>query len=115
MHHHHSLDPTTHTVELDQLRELDAALGESPADHLITADLLGMTGAHVKQGVSQPATVGTLPASAVLLRLSYDGPPEYPYIHGHFSGSGGEGVAELHTAALQALARQLHLNQRWGV
>ncbi len=57
----------------------------------------------------------TLPDSALLVRLSYDGPPEYPYIHGHFRSDGKIVRAELHTAALQALAHHLHLQQLWGV
>lgn len=109
------LAPTTHTVELAQLAELEAALTAPGARRFTAADL----------GVAGGATggAGTLPPNAVLTRISWDGPPEYPYIHGIFGGAGAAGTGakgggqriELHTAALHELSHGLRLHHRWGV
>ena len=69
-----------------------------------------MTGVAIERGTRG----GGPAATALLVRLTYEGPPEYPYIHGHFVAA-EDCVAELHTAALQALAQHLHLKQRWGL
>jgi hypothetical protein len=98
----HQVPRTTHTVELDQLSELNTHLsGHAPG---ITAGQLGL---------GDPS----VPDAAVLVRLSWDGPPEFPYIHGRFSQSsaGADLHAEVHTAALRELSKLLGLHQRWGV
>jgi hypothetical protein len=98
----HPLSPTTHTVEMDQLHEINERLAAPRNAPVITAQHLGLP----------------LPASAVLVRLDWDGPPEYPYIHGHFAASGGQSaslVAELHTSALHQLSRLIGVQHRWGV
>ena len=103
---------TTHTVEISQLEELNDRLGRrEPAAPKITADELGMADAAL------PQSSAVLPGSAVLVRLCWDGAPEYPYIHGHFaSGVGDQGtlVVDLHTVALRALSHRLHLHHVWG-
>jgi hypothetical protein len=96
----HHLAPTTHTVELDQIHEINAALASG---HRLTAGTLGVP--------------GTVPAGAVLRSLEADGPPSYPYIHGHFSHRATDDtVVELHTAQLRAISDQLSLRSHiWGV
>jgi hypothetical protein len=76
-----------------------------------------VAGANVHSGGSS----GPLPDAAVLQRLSWDGPPKYPYIHGHFrrpgqrsAGPGDELDVLLHTATLNELCRRLHVHQQWG-
>ena len=100
MHEHH-LAPTTHTAELLQVHEINAALA---TDHHVTAASL-----------SVPAPV---PGDAVLRYLEAEGPPSYPYIHGHFSrrDTGDMVRVELHTAQLRAISHQLSLvSHVWGV
>ena len=97
----HRMAPTTHTVELDQIHEINAAL---VSGHRVTAGSLG-----------EPATV---PADAVLRSLEADGPPSYPYIYGHFSRRGTEDTVRvaLHTAQLRAISHQLSLRSHiWGI
>lgn len=94
-----SLPRTTHTLELAQLNELNAGLREhTPA---ITVADLGLEG---------------VLGSAVLERLCWDGPPEYPYVHAHVTGSepGAPSIVDLHTVALRELSRRLGLRQQWG-
>ena len=91
----HPVSPTTHTVELAQLEQLDEAIRAPGAPRITPADL-GLTGG---------------PSGAVLTDVSYDGPPEYPYIHGSFDGR----LVDLHTSALRELSRRLHLHHVWGV
>jgi hypothetical protein len=117
--HAHPLAVTTHTLELDQVAEINEHLARS-SRRLTAADLLvdGMrllTGAG--RGVPQPAGRPVIPAFAVLRRVEASGPPEYPYVRGHFGGEpwrSGDLVVELHTAALVALSHRLDLRHRWG-
>jgi hypothetical protein len=96
----HHLAPTTHTAELRQIHEMNAAIASG---HRVTAGSLGV-----------PATV---PGDAVLRSLGAEGPPSYPYIYGHFSRRGEDTVRiELHTAQLRAISHQLSLRSHiWGV
>ena len=98
----HEVPRTTHTVELDQLSELNARLSRHTPG--VTAGDLGLGGP-------------SLADAAVLVRLAWDGPPEFPYVHGRFAGSSGsaEVQADVHTEALQQLSKLLGLHQRWGV
>jgi len=110
MQHHHQLSGTTHTVELDQLAELNNGLAERDPSEAIAASVLGLQGAVLTSG-------GRLPADALLARLSFEGPPEYPYIHGHFRSRPGDEhllTVDLHTGALRRLSHLLHLQQTWG-
>jgi hypothetical protein len=100
----HPLSPATHTVELAQLTELNEALARPGASKVTAGDL----------GVA--ASLPTLPPDAVLTELDFDGPPDYPYIHGQFAvGSSGPRAVELHTPALRQLSHRLHLHHTWGV
>jgi hypothetical protein len=92
--HEHPLSPTTRTVELSQLEQLDAAIRLPGAPRITPADL----------GLDAD------PSDGVLTDVSYDGPPEYPYIQGTFGGR----RVDLHTAALRELSRRLHLHHTWG-
>jgi hypothetical protein len=110
----HPLPPTTHTVEMAQLSEINERLTAARNAPVVTAEELGLSG--VADSAGSPAA--DLPASAVLVRLAWDGPPEYPYIHGHFAAALGQNatlVAELHTAALNELSHLVGLHHRWGV
>ncbi len=103
MHHHHDLDPTTHTVEMVQITELNAALREHRG-RPVTAGDIGIDG-------------GTVNADDQLFRICWDGPPDFPYIHAHVGadhGSPGSRTVELHTASLRALSHALGLRHLWG-
>jgi len=105
-----SLPRTTHTVVLSQLDELNRRLS---AQRLrITAAELGLAGAKARAGGPDDRLSG----SAVLVRLCWDGPPEYPYIHAHFAIADQEVPrhVDLHTATLRELGRRLGVRQQWG-
>ena len=107
----HPMPPTTHTVEMAQLGELNDRLTGTNGAAPVTAERLGLA--------ADSAVSAAVPPTAVLLRLAWDGPPEYPYVHGHFSPSAAQGptiTAEMHTAALRELSHLMGLNHhRWGV
>ena len=99
MHHHYPAF-TTHTAELSQIKEINAAL---VSDHRITAASVG---------------VPSIPGDAVLRYLEPTGPPSYPYIYGHFSQWGTTNTmrVELHTTQLRAISHGLFLGSHiWGV
>jgi len=99
MHHHLAL--TTHTAELRQIHEINAAI---ESGHRVTAG---------SAGVPEP-----VPETAVLRYLEAVGPPSYPYIYGHFSRPGTDDTirVELHTAQVRAISNQLSLRSHiWGV
>lgn len=102
---------TTHTVDMEQIADLNERLRSQGGAGVHAADL-GLVGA-----VVTGSAPGTLAGSAVLVQLSWDGAPEFPDIHGHFSSSaGGEGtwVVDFHTAALKLLSQRLHAHHIWG-
>jgi hypothetical protein len=104
-----SLSTTTHTIEMSQIAELNSRLTSRGAK--ITAAELGLAGV----GLFGAAPNDSLPGSATLVRLSWQGPPNYPYIHGHFSaGDTNSHLVDLHTRALRELCRRLGLHQSWG-
>jgi hypothetical protein len=94
----HPLSPTTRTVELAQLEQLNEALAAPGAPRVTAADL----------GLAE-GPAGVAPG-AVLVGVSFEGPPEYPYIRGSFDGR----RVDLHTPALRELSRRLHLHHTWG-
>jgi hypothetical protein len=97
----HELAPTTHTVELQQVAELNAALASGL--RRVTAGSLGLHEA--------------LADGAVLEFLECEGPPSYPYIYGHFRVLGTDELdrLELHTAHLRAISDQLSFRRHiWG-
>jgi len=107
--------PTTHTVTLSQLAKLNQRIA-NPAEARITAVELGLEGAPL---LPAPESGAGLAGFAVLARLCCEGPPEFPYIHAHFSTSRGPSAAaplivDLHTAVLQALGHRFGLRQSWG-
>ena len=113
-HHHHQLSPTTHTVEMDQLTALNAALLARAPESSITAADLGLTGTPLLGAVS---TGPTLAAEAVPDHLCFEGDPEFPYLYAHFrNGTSGTAtdVVALHTRAIRELSRLLHLRGLWG-
>lgn len=116
MQHKHPLPQTTHTVEMTQISELNDHLSfRDPAETISAADL-GLAGATVL--VSAGAAQKTLPAQAVLDRVTCEGPPEFPYVHAHFRRSpaeSGQLTVDLHTHALRELSHLLHLREVWGV
>ena len=116
MEHNHQLPRTTHTVEMEQIAELNGGLREGDPSPAIRASMLGLQGAELSAGSDE--SQHTLPGDALLVRLSSDGPPEYPYVHAHFrTGASDQGSlkVELHTDALRKLSHLLHLQHVWGV
>jgi hypothetical protein len=119
----HPVAPTTHTVELEQLAQINDALQASAARR-VSAEELALDGAPlVGRGVRAalaPLLPGhtRLPGYALLSRVAASGPPEYPYVHGHFTATPwrqGDLVVELHTTALAWLSHRLDLHHLWGV
>jgi hypothetical protein len=89
------------TTNLLQIHQVNAALASGR--HRVTPDSLGVA--------------ATVPGDAVLRYLEAEGPPSYPYIHGHFSGRRTDDTVrvELHTAQLRAISHQLSLRSHtWG-
>jgi hypothetical protein len=108
----HRTAPTTRTLELSQLVKINERLARTKAEP-ITAATLMVSGTPAGSEAGEVA----LPATAVLRRVSWDGPPEYPYIHGIFTVrlNGAPLTVELHTALLRDLSRRIGLRQQWGV
>jgi hypothetical protein len=116
--------PTTHTIELSQIRELNNRLRPHRADRQdaagITAEMLEVERSHA----GEPAlrTIGSqtrLPLAATLHHVQGEGPPDYPYIVGAFEESPGSPPAaylevSLHTGALRRLSRILGCHHIWG-
>jgi predicted heme/steroid binding protein len=103
---------TTHTVDMAQIDDLNARLSTSGGAPVISAADIGLDGAAV-MGSSSLHLAG----SAVLVRLCWDGAPEFPDIHAHFS-TGGDVArttrVDLHSAALRELSHRLHAHHVWG-
>jgi hypothetical protein len=129
----HHLAATTHTVELSQLAEINERLAAQTGSSRITAGALGLSSATPAAAVDGGREGLPVPATAVLIRLCGDGPPEYPYIHGHFAlptagatadddpqaaraaGSVPAGpVVAMHSPTLSAISHALGLRHRWG-
>jgi hypothetical protein len=100
--HGHQVALTTHTVELGQIAEMNAALASGR--RRLTAGSIG---------AQAPAA-----EHAVLKSLECEGPPSYPYVYGCFEGpapSTRVARVELHTANLRAISDQLSLRSHvWG-
>jgi hypothetical protein len=106
-----SMPPTTHTLEMAQVLELNERLRDRSGSTAITAGALGLGGVAL-----HPAGAAGLADDAVLVRVSWQGSPEFPDVYAHFGpGRGGRLQVLLHTAALQELCHLLGLRQRWGV
>jgi hypothetical protein len=114
MQHDHQVPSTTHTVEMRQMAELDSGLRERDPSQAIRASLLGLQGVELSSDSDDDSR---LPGDAVLVRVSFDGPPEFPYVHAHFrthADNQGSLRADLHTDALRKLSHLLHLQHVWG-
>jgi len=101
---------------MTQIAELNDRLSKRDATEAISASELGLEGSAVLS--VGDAGHHVLPGDAVLERLSFDGPPEFPYIHARFRPSPadpGSLTVDLHTHALRELSRRLHLREVWGV
>ena len=108
---HHPLDRTTHTIEMTQIDQINQRLEHQ----VVTAADVGAGGSVLLTG---RVAGGTLPSSAVLIRIDWDGDPTFPYIHGQFAEHAGGKVlwrVDVHTSFLKALDRVLALQQAWGV
>lgn len=95
----HPLPPTTRTMELAQVAQLNDRLG-TPGTVLTASDL----------GLDAPAGVA-------LAEVVLEGSPSYGYLWGLFRAAGGDAVRVLlHTDHLRALSRAVHLpHHHWGV
>ena len=115
MHHRHQVSPTTHTVEMAQIAAISDRLREREGAHAINASLLGMQGVKLSSGREDDDNV--LPGEAIITGLSFDGPPEFPYIHAHFItdlSDHGSLTVDLHTDALRKLSHLLGFQHLWG-
>jgi len=113
--HPHQIPSTTHTVEMEQMAELSSGLRNRDPTQPINASALGLQGAELISGSDDDAS--GLSGDAVLERVSFDGPPEFPYVHAHFRSASDDEDAlkvDLHTDALRDLSHLLHLQHIWG-
>jgi hypothetical protein len=116
MRHRHQVSSTTHTVEMAQIAEINDGLRKRESADAIRASALGMQGAHLSPGDDDDDD-STLPGEACLTGLSFDGPPEFPYVHGHFRTDLSDQVSltvDLHTDGLRKLSQLLGLQHIWG-
>ena len=129
MSHRHQPAPTTRTIELRQVQDINRRLA-APGSTQVTAEALGVAGSVTASptafGVDLfgPETSGTavLRPTAVLCFVSAEGSPEFPYVLGHFAASpmaaqragGVDAVIELHSAGLRRLSAVLGLRHCWG-
>jgi len=98
----HRLSPTTHTLDMVQVAQLDARLKDPHAPAVTAADV----------DVTDEAVAPSAPLRTVWL----EGPPEFPYLYADFEGPGGAPVhVQLHTPNLVRLSHRLGLHHRWGV
>jgi hypothetical protein len=109
----HPLDPTTHTIEMEQIEQVNAQLKQPGATGITAADL-GLEGSHL---VGHPAADSLSPRDVVRY-LSWTGAPDFPDIFAHFGAPGGDTATtrvQLHTAHLRELSGRIHLTQHWGL
>jgi hypothetical protein len=112
---HHQLPSTTHTVEMAQIAELNGGLREGERSQAIRASLLGLQG--VESSSASDDDHSGLPGDAFLVSVSFDGPPEFPYVHARFRtdpSDHGSLTVDLHTDALRKLSHLLNLQHVWG-
>jgi hypothetical protein len=132
----HTLAVSTHTVEMlqvieinDRLASLDPDSVATPGNLVITADLLGLTGATIHPRVVDRAAAGALrqqrknetlilPGAAMLRSIIAAGDPSFPYLYGVFGEPNGRRrqPAVVHTQHLQLISRTLDFRRhRWGL
>jgi hypothetical protein len=108
---HHPLDPTSHTIEMEQIEELNARLVEKQTPTITSGDL-GLTGAHI------PGGGASLSGHEAVLHVSWRGTPDFPDIYAEFGAKGASAASShllLHTAQLRELSRLLHCSHHWGL
>lgn len=110
----HPLDPTTHTVEMTQIAELNEHL-KLPQSAPVTAADLGLQGARMRGG---RGAGGSLAGPEVVVSVSWTGSPAFPDIFANFGVKGTgqvSGRVQLHTAQLKELSHRLGLRHGWGL
>lgn len=128
MTRHHRPAPTTRTVELQQVQDINRRLA-LPGHPDVTAATIGVAGTATAAssfpadpfGPDQPPAQA-LRATARLRYVTAEGSPEFPYVLGHFSSApvsvhredGAGPVIELHSDVLRRLSEKLGLRQCWG-
>jgi hypothetical protein len=112
-HEEHELSPGTHTVELQQIAEINDRL--RPDGARLTAGAIGFTGV---TGVgSKPEVAEARAAHALwLLRVRLEGSPSFPWVYGEFAPNPGQPPLRtlLHTPHLRAISSALGLHHHWG-
>jgi hypothetical protein len=130
----HTLSRSTHTVELQQVVQVNERLllMEAAGSDPITADRLGLSGAGVVPKVVDRAAalvvapqerrrevVAVLRPEAPPRRLLASGPPSAPYLYAVFAEGGGgrrELPVAVHTDHLRLISGLLNLRGHlWGV
>lgn len=106
-----TLNSLPNPVELAQLADLNGRLSNSRSP-VITAAELGLAGPRRTSDAAPDLT-----GSERLVRVSWDGTPEEPVLHGHFRNQAQDesSPADLKTVSLKEISRRLHLNHRWSV
>jgi hypothetical protein len=109
---HHPLDPTSHTIEMEQIDQINARLADQHAPTVTAADL-GLTGAVIHGSSGQ-----SLSGHEVVMSVSWRGTPDFPDIYAGFGAQGTPAPSIemlLHTAQLRELSHRLHLSHHWGL
>jgi hypothetical protein len=109
----HPIDPTTHTIEMGQIAEINQRLQEPGRPALTAADLdLSDVPLHGARAA------GSLSGQARLVAVDWSGAPTFPNIYGEFAAAGSDRADQrvlLHTEHLRELSRRLGLRHRWGL
>jgi hypothetical protein len=128
--HPRGVDPTSRTLEMQQIREINERLTAPDRSVQATAGLLGVLDTMPESPVDteprlRPGTTEGRFELAVLTRVVAEGPPEFPYIWGYFEPARPADpdrpgqprlVIALHTTALTRLSGILSLHEhRWGL
>lgn len=129
MTHRHQLAPTTHTLEMRQVAEINQRLAASDRPR-VSAVLLRLAGEPVQSAPDMfPSLIASdahaqrvLPAQAMLNLIEAEGSPDFPYLMGHFfvgspdrdlrSATGL--VVPLHSGTLRQISDLLGLRHSWG-
>jgi hypothetical protein len=101
---------TTHTIEMTQIKEINAKLEEASGVVITASDIPLET-----QPGERPVPVHP---SSMLARLSWKGSPSFPDIYAYFTTPSGKQMRRgvlLHTAALKEISHRLNLHHAWGV
>ncbi len=114
----HALSRSTVTSELRQLQELNTELAAATdVGRRITAAELALAALGEALGGGSRTAARSIPAEAVLTRIAAFGPPDFPYVSGHFAAGAASAaplVAELHTSNLRMLSQLFGLHHNWG-